>query len=454
MPNLISQIAGKIASVFRSAAQTGSVKMWSTGSTEVYPDSNVETAIEKGFKTNTSVYSIIKKDAKKFGSIPRYVESKSQEGKAEMQSINGKLSDLLNRPNEYQGQDAFFTLVRAFYKVTGEAFIWLNRGQDPPMNNAEMLDDSMKKSPVLEMYVVPSQDMVCIPDPDNPWGVVGFFLKNKPDVKFRKSDIIHWKDINLDWDSITRSQLRGFSALVAGKKSLTQNNSATDAAVRMYQNSGAKGVLMNDMAGTPTQETQVKDVLDNKINNVQSKNAVVSLQGKWAYANLGLTSVDMELLEGLNVSKEDICNLLGMPYELFKSETTFANKEMAQKSWVINEIIPDCKQLDGELNRFLPMAFGTADVICSEFDDLHELQADKKAQVEWLSKIPISPNEFREEMGFEKSDDENADKIFIPSGYTPLDDAAGDGGEELLKEFYANGSANRSNGQKKVPQNG
>ena len=69
MANILSTIAS-----WFSKQQTSQVRVWTTGTTEVYPTIDSTTAIEKGFNGNAAVYSIVKKDAKKFGSIPRYVE--------------------------------------------------------------------------------------------------------------------------------------------------------------------------------------------------------------------------------------------------------------------------------------------------------------------------------------------------------------------------------------------
>lgn len=445
MANLISSIRAKLGAIISGKPGVSWARIFGMSTTEVYPDPNVENAIRKGFNSNTAVYSIVKKAAKKFGAIPRYVEPKGQEGKSESEIIEGPLMELLNRPNKQQGQDAFFALLYACFKVCGEAFIWLNRGDTDELINDELTkvdDEAHSKKPVIEMFIIPANKIVLIPDPEDIFGTLSYQLLERPEIKFRKVDIIHWKDINLEFDLTSRPQLRGHSPLVAGIKTLTQNNAATDAAVRMYQNSGTKGAMVEKLTTgkTPMQESQVKKVLDTKVNNIDEHGAVSAFQGDWSYLNFGLTSVDMELLKGKQLSMQELCFLLGMPYEFFDSQVTYANKQEAQKGWIINEIMPDAKQLDGEMSRVLLKAFGldkTA-TICSDFDDLPELQEDKKSQIEWLMKGPFTPNEIREATGYEESDEENADKILIPSGYAPLEDLAGDGGGELLTELYAN----------------
>lgn len=429
--------------------------VWATGTKAVYPEYNSNFPVHNGFNNNAAVYSIIKKDSKKFGSIPRFVERKGQEGKAEEDRVEGPLMELLNRPNQFEGQDAFFAKVRAYYKTCGEAYIWLNRGDTDALIDGDLvpLDDMQhSKKPILEMYALPSQDVVVIPDNDNPYGIAGYSLQSRPDIKFRQVDVIQWKDINLSWDSYTRIQVRGMSPLQPGRKILTSNDAATDMTVAMNQNGGAKKALANKSmaAMNPQQQSQLDKVMDTKVNNWVVKGGVAAFQGEWSVLDLGMSSIDMDVLKGKAFTMQELCFLLGMPYELFDAQTTFANKEMAQKGWVNNEIIPDCKQLDAELNRFLPKAFGVTDVICSDFDALPELQVDKKAMVEWLSKAPLTANEQREALGYDESTEEGADKILIGTQPLPTDD----GGDEILNSLYsANGGSNRSNGNGSVSGN-
>ena len=449
-------ILSSIASWF-SKQRTSSMRVFSTGTTEVYPDITETTAINRGFNYNTAVYSIIKKDAKKFGTVDREVEWVDEERE---EDVTGPLVDLINQPNPYQGQDAFFTLVRAFYKTCGNSFIWLNRGDTDMLvddNLVPISDEAHAKKPVLEMYVLPANQVIVVPDPENIFGVYGYILESNTRIPFRKVDIIHWKDINLNFDVVSRPQLRGMSPLMPGVKALEANNSATDATVRMNQNGGSKGVLANKTMAqmNPKQESELRAVIDGKINNTDVKGAVSALQGEWSYLNLGLTSIDLDLLKGKAYSMQELCFMFGLPYELFDSQTTFANKEMAQKGWVINEIMPDCKQLDGELNRVLPKAFGLEKVvkICSDFDDMPELQTDKAKQVEWLSKAPLTVNEMREALDYDKIEGEIGETVIIPSGYQNADTLMGDGGEEILNSLYnANGGANRGKGMDQVPK--
>ena len=144
-------------------------RMFSVGTQEVYTHIDTEKAITEGYNANTAVYSILQKDAQKFASISQYIQKDDESG----EEVEGtKLGRLLERPNEYQGSDAFREIVRLYRKLTGEAFIWLNRGV-----LADGLEGTARLSkPVLEMMVLPSNHVILVPDPNNLYGVLGYLL--------------------------------------------------------------------------------------------------------------------------------------------------------------------------------------------------------------------------------------------------------------------------------------
>src|SRR5690349_14779135 len=212
-------------------------RVFSFSTPEVYGYIDSQNVIHDGFDHNVAVYSIVTRDAKKFGSIPRYLyRADKKEEKAEVVTGND-LYTLLNRPNKTQSQDAFLALVRAYYKVSGEAFIWLNRGDIEDYRNEDGSFDDMAidKLPVLEMLVLPSNLITIIPDPTDLWGVLGYWLEVGERVIIRKGDVIHWKTINLDFDAASRTHLRGMPPLRPGAKTLEESNTMARASLRQAQ---------------------------------------------------------------------------------------------------------------------------------------------------------------------------------------------------------------------------
>lgn len=449
---------------------SSNVRAFSVSTPEVYSVIDSEKAITEGFNSNAAVYSIVSKDIKKFASLPRYLydatrsEQKAvmaapkwaQEIKArELFKGTNKLQALLNRPNPYQGQDAFFSTVRAYYKICGEAFIWLNRGdiEKYRLPDGSLDDITINKLPVLEMVPLPSDKMTLIPDPTNLWGVQAYILEVGERVMIRKDDVIHWKTTNLEFDAASRTHLRGMPPLRPGSKTMEENNSMAKAAMRQAQNNGAAGVLYNETLDkmTPTQQSELKRVVDAKINNNDISGAVAAMQGKWGYLDLGRSAKDMMLIEGQKFSWQELCFLFGVPVELFDPGTTFANKEMAQVGWVINEIMPDCKQLDDELNRVLIKAFGLSGnvYIGTDYTQLPEVQKEfvniaKALQELWC----ISPDDVREFLNYEKLGGDFSEP-WVPSDRTPISQM-NDGGDEILNQIRNDRAANTRDGDEEI----
>lgn len=438
--NFLGRQYNKAKNVFTNLISFG-------GGPLVYPDINQESAITKGYEGNGIVYSVVSKDARKFASIPRYVYSRDK-ATGEPEEIENDLSKLLNRPNEYQGQDAFFEAIRGFYKICGEAFIWLNRGdvadrldkvtgQLVPRSDAEI--DAM---PVLEMYVLPSNRIYIIPDPQNVFGCIGYeFDVGGKRLPIRKNDVIHWKSNSMLFDAYDRRHLRGMPPLRPGNRFLQQNNDATDSATRMFQNDGARGLAFNESYNdlTPAQMSDVRDVVDKRVNNNDVKGAIATVQGKWGYVNFGGTAVDMELIQALNYSLKQLCMLFDVPFEFF-TDTTYENKNQAMKGWVIHSIIPACKQLDDEMNRILLKAFGldkNGTYIGCDCSELYELQEDlSKVVVQLAAAWWITPNEKRKTMGYEVLDAPEFNEPWIPVGISPLTTVtADDGFDDMVNEI-------------------
>lgn len=274
------------------------------------------------------------------------------------------------------------------------------------------------------MYVLPSDRVEVIPDPENLWGVIGYALNlGGTKLIFRKNDVIHWRSMNLSFDAISRTHLRGLPPLKPGESILQQNKDATRASVRHYQNDGAKGFIFEKSKAvmTPVQQAQIKGVIDAKINNNEMAGSIAALQGDWGAHIFGASSQAMQLLEGKKATIRELCFLFEVPPEMFDTETTYDNKKQAQKNWVSNSIIPASKELDDELNRILLKAFlleGKALIAC-DYMELPEMQADMKELSEWMnSSDEITPNERREAKGYEKRPEAEFDEPWI--GGKPL----------------------------------
>lgn len=469
----------QLANVFRGRPLSSGTRVFNITTPEVYAPIDSESAIRKGFNDNISVYSIVMKDAKKFGSIPMYVyDASKKEEKAikapiplvarlyrELKALSvykppdsrlgkltspaNQLSELLKRPNKNESQDVFLTRLRAYYKICGECFIWLNRGDIEGYRNEDGLfdDEAIDILPVLEMVVLPSQLMTIIPNPDDLWGVLGYILEIGEKLVIRKNDVIHWKNINLDFDAATREHLRGMTPLKPGAKTLEESNSLAKASMRSSQNDGAKAVMYQKIPGqlTPSQQTDIKRVVDTKINNTDVTGSVATIAGDWGLLDLSMSAKDQMQIEKKKMSWQELCFLFDVPVEFFDPETTFANKEQALLGWVTNDIIPACKQFNGELNRALLKAFKLDGhvIIASDYSELQEIQKGMVEAAKTMQEIwSLSPDDVRDILGFEPLGGDFAEP-WVPGGRTPLSKANMDdgmGAEDQIAGAYGRGN--------------
>lgn len=437
----------RFKNIFRRIESKSSLTYF--GMQPVYPDADVDSFIKDAYSGNASVFSIVNLAARKFSFIPRNVMKNEDETEAQKSAIKklktllpdgpfrksriqskaytrqdtkGKAKDLdalLKRPNPMQGQDAFFFSVYAYYKITGEAFVWLNRGE------VELNNDSIDL-PVLEMWVLPSNLMEIVPTKEDVWGVAKYQIQlDSKMVDIRKEDIIHWKSFNPNFDTFTRDHQRGLPPLKAGAKILTQDEDSTDAAVAMYQNGGARGVLFEKSLKniSPTQVAAIQDITAKRINNKDMKSAVASIQGDWGYLDIGKDSVDLQLLDGNDKAFAKLCHVMGVPPGLFLIDQTYENMRSNRKRLIAELIIPDCTSFNDEMNRMLLPAFGLkSDSIQPDYSELPEMQEDMKDMIDYLDKSPITKNEFRDALGYEELNIEGMDKIYIEGGKRPIDE--------------------------------
>lgn len=444
LSNIAATVSRGIGKIFGRRAGIG-LASW-LGAKEVIPEFDQHKAIDEGFNASTWIYAIIAKNAKKFASIPRYVydEKKLMEEKAakvpyQTKAVNinklfdSDLNNLLERPNEYQGRSQFLCALYAFYLACGEGFIWLNRGDRlMRVENGQLVyrsDEELDKLPVLEMYVLPTQFVTVKSDPANVFGISSYCLEVAGvKIPFRKNDIIHWKDLNLKFDPTTGEHLRGMTRLKPGGATTTENKELVKGAVRRQQNDGAKGILVTKNGVdeiTSGQESQIRSVVNAKVNNNDIRGAVAFIAGlELDYINVATGSEYLNDVKVRVKNEQELCALFDTPHLLFvPTDATLANLENAKKNWINDAIIPPSKELDDLLNlRLLPAfgLFGKAKII-SDFTELPELQQDMSKMVTALgSAWWVSPNQKLIAMGYEARTEQEFNEPWITGGARPL----------------------------------
>jgi len=408
------------------------------GDTIVWNPENDDTYINKGYRYNSTIYSIINLITKSATTIPfqiyevqnqndlkRYKSltsgdlnfqslhnAKMIQKKAMVELESTPLHELLERPNPAQSYATWLSELIAFGSLTGNRYIW---GIAP--------DTGSNAGMYKELYILPSQSVEIVSGGIfNP--VKEYTLEYNGTIRIDAEQVCHIKDFNPYYDG-TGSHLYGMSPLKAGLRSLDANNEALTTGVKYLQNQTARGVLMSDEGDiNEVQAKQLKEKFRQQYQGSNNAGDVVLSSKKLSWINFGLNASDLSLLEQYNASIKDLCNIYNVPVQLLNNTdtSTYNNVKEFKKSLYQNAVIPEMIKIRDELNRFLTPKFGNNLYIDFDFSVIPELQEEMDKVVDQMSKAWwITPNEKRSAMSFGVDDEnEQMDKYYIPANLLPL----------------------------------
>jgi HK97 family phage portal protein len=143
---------------------------------------------------------------------------------------------------------------------------------------------------------------------------------------------------------------------------------------------------------------------------------------KFKYQQLGLSPVDLNIIESQKMDLRDICNVYGISSELLNDpdNKTNSNKAESRKALYYERIIPELDSFRDELNRWIVPAYGANYYIDYDLSAIPALQDDMEKVTTQLSNAWwITGNEKRAVQGYDH--DPLLDRYFIPSNLIPLD---------------------------------
>lgn len=408
------------------------------GNSVIWNAENDDTYIDKGYRQNATIYSLVNIITKAAGTIPIQIYEKVNENefkkyrsitsgyvdaaaifkgqrikKAAMVELEGtELHDLLDRPNPAQSYNSFITELIAFGLLTGNRYIY-GIGPDTGSNIGKY----------KELYILPSQKMEIISG-GLMQPVKEYALQYNGTYKIPADEVCHIKDFNPYYDG-SGSNLYGQSPLKAGLRSLTTNNEAVTTGVKYLQNQTARGILttqeedgINEM-----QAQQLKDKFRQAHQGSNNAGDIIITPKKMSWVNFGLSASDLNLIQQYNASIKDLCNIYNVPVQLLNNtdSTTYNNMKEARKALYLNAVIPQLNKVRDELNRWLAPKYG--DKICIDFDysNIAELQEETEKIVNQMAASWwLTPNEKREAMSYGMDENnKEMDSYYIPAQLIP-----------------------------------
>jgi phage portal protein BeeE len=393
--------------------------------------------IDKGYQGNAIVYAIVKQLSDKYASVPLIVYRKKK-GKGNAVKRYKALTSGYN-------QDANFAAL----KLKAEAFDEV--GEDNELQQlvdkygvkarsqglgfklligarALFVNSGATGGKPLSIDVLPPQWFNIKPSPTLD-RIESFQLAPEGVViaELTPEQLVWDAYFNPDW-SRDGEHLRGQSPLMAAMKDVLAHNYGKEAQAFMYKNGGARGVMVPDnldvqreLNGNLLAPSRVREDLDALTNGYDNKGKISALTYGLRYEQFGLSSTDLELIEGLRLTKEDICSAYNFPPELLTGDKKFDNYNAAVKYLVTNTLMPELVAERNIFNEIIVPMFGGDYYVDFDITALPELQDDMGKMTESLAKMDyLTYDEKRAAMKYDAMGGPFAN-AYVSSSLTPID---------------------------------
>lgn len=410
-------------------------------------DNKASTYLNKGYKINPVVFSVINQMCDKTKAVPYAVKKiKDQKAYGKLRALdlatNGNYSvkqmadrlmlqtkayeDIeqefpLERPNPNQSWVDIMALYKLFLKTTGNFYLYKLSPEDG--NNAGV---------PIAVYVLPSHKIEIVLKKDaqtlgveNP---IDYYKMTEGDqqIRFEVEDVIHIKTPNPFIDT-AGSHLYGLSPMNALLKNLESSNSGLDNNIKTQINNGVFGVLSaRDGEFTEDQAIQIKQKFKSMDEAKGRLSKLTAVSVPVDFTRISLTTDELQPFEYLKYDQKQICNVLGWSDLLLNSDAnmTYNNIKEERKRVVTDNIQPDLKLFAEQFTFGFIQKFKGYENSVIEFDitELPEMQDDYKEMVDWMERAPITPNEKRTALKYETLDIEGMDSIWIDAGKKRIDD--------------------------------
>lgn len=408
-------------------------------------DDNYKEYVDKGYLYNPDVYSVVNlitnsirgvhfcvyeiKDTPKFRKYNRLPSEAKQfqldkvyrlkeESMVEVES-DDFLSKLIQRPNPLQGWGEFIENVIGYKLITGNSYV-----------HGVKLDNGVNAGLIKELWPLPAQYMRIRVSPQGENVILGYQLDltegatSASTAKFDSKEIMHLKYWNADYDG-DGSHLYGLSPLRAGARVIRQSNDSYTAQMAQLQNSGAMGILaVEPDSMTEEQARQLERDYTKKYTGSFNRGKIVIAGAKMDWKQIGLSPVDLNIIESQKMSLRDICNLYNINSALLNDpdNKVYNNVQEARRALYMEKVIPELDTFRDELNRWLTASYnevtGKRYYIDYDLESIPALQKDMKLILDQVKDAWwITGSEKRKAMGYD--DDPAMNQYFIPAGLLP-----------------------------------
>lgn len=382
---------------------------------------NVEASIKNGYLSNHIVYSCINKITQP-ASRAKVDVIRTARGESE-QVEDHKFLKLLKRPNPLQGQNEFLENAIGFYSITGESFIHFIKAES-----------GINRGLPVEMWVINPVFCKSIKRDSHNIPISYEFGSGSTKIVIPAEEIIHLKSFNPDPDSG-----RGLSPIQASKFLIQQSNNSYKANAKLLQNSMPLGILTKSSGEntnlSPENAGKLEAKFYEKYGGVNNYGRIVITNASMNWQKIGLSPVDLNIIESQKMGKKDIAMVYDVPAVLIGDNdgAKYDNVNIARKDLILNNVVPKLERLFSAIDRQILSLYEAQEsgnvnyTFKLDLSVYPEIQEDLVVLADTLSKSWwLTPNERRAKMNLPKMDDESMNIVYAPTGVIPIDMAGTD----------------------------
>jgi HK97 family phage portal protein len=353
-------------------------------------------AIREAYANNAAVMGVVNYIAENVGEVARYLELQD---KKDNYIDNHWVLDLLRHPNDRFNLRRFATAWAVNKLLFGDAWVYAPSAVGKNLGK------------VSEMYVIPSWRIETDSD-GKLQPLKGIVMSGTSKGEISMDDVFESFDYNLDDGSFF-----GTSKVVSAAVYLDVIDKGMRRESQSLENGGVANLVTpkGDEAGVLPEHA---DDLESRFNSKKNVNKTLALRIPVEVHTLGNAPVDLSILDTHKEAVTALCFVFKVPVDLYYGQAKYENAKEAKKTIYEQNAIPLANEFAEDLITFLmkkdkSLAGYRLTVNTDRIDVLKEKSTDVLNN---LNLAYCTLNERREAIGYERIEEEYADKPIIPMG--------------------------------------
>jgi len=420
-------------------------------------DINDSVFIDKAFKAIPIIQSIVmklaekasdatpqvmrikdKRASEKYFTMRKYLKGKDQaqrlaelKTKAFEQIENHPFLDLIENPNPIMSGRELREASFAYLLITGNAIEY-----------ASVPGIGSRATQPVELWSIPSPCVKPVLSGDRTNPIEGYAVTYAYNQTIPNSQISHFKYFNpVSETQGYESSFWGLSPLASSKSNISQKRYSDTAQGNLFANMGPSGIISGNAASqtdrtpelTEGQSVAINDQFRQNHVGVHNAGGIVVTPADVKWLQIGLSPVDLQILDFNKDLERQIANVYGYPSQLLLPDGTIANADIGQNMVITNCVLPLLRKFDDIRTRKIREWYGDESLVyLSDTDVYPELEVDKKSLVEWMRLSYCSVSEIRNAVGYGAEYDPS--EVLVPSNMITLSDLMG-GDLEITDEM-------------------